>query len=147
MQIEYGYDITVAVRQPTPFHALLDVHPDERADILTESPFGLVPPAAVGLSTDAFGNRLRRFILRAGETTLSQRGVIEASGAPDRAAPDARALEVAELPAEALQFLQGSRYCETDKLANLAWKQFGGMRAGYAQVQAVCDYVHRRIAF
>lgn len=147
MQIEYGYDITVAVGQPTPFHALLDVHPDRRDDIITESAFGLMPPAAVGVSSDAFGNRLRRFILRNGETTLSQRGLVTDSGALDRAEPGARALQVAELPAEALQFLQGSRYCETDKLGNLAWNLFGGISPGYAQAQAVCDYVHHRITF
>jgi transglutaminase-like putative cysteine protease len=147
MQIEYGYDITVEVRQPTPFHALLDVHPERRDDILDETPFGLIPPASVGLSNDAFGNRLRRFILRTGETTLSQRGAIEDSGAPDHEASAARALEIGELPAEALQFLQGSRYCETDKLGNLAWKLFGGLPTGYTRVRAVCDYVHDRISF
>ncbi len=147
MQIEYGYDITVAVCQPTPFHALLDVHPDRRSDIVTESPFGLLPPASVGLTRDAFGNRLRRFLLRPGDATLSQRGVINDSGTLDRAEPDARLLDIPELPAEALQYLQGSRYCETDKLSTLAWRLFGGIKGGYAKVQAICDFTHQRIAF
>jgi transglutaminase-like putative cysteine protease len=147
MQIEYGYDITVAVQQLTPFHALLDVHPDRRHDIVTESPFGLLPPAVVGLARDAFGNQLHRFIVRPGEATLSQRGVINDSGEPDRIAPDAHALAVEELPAEALQYLQGSRYCETDKLSPLAWRLFGGVKGGYARAQAICEFVHSRIAF
>jgi transglutaminase-like putative cysteine protease len=147
MQIEYGYDITVETRQPVPFHALLDVHPERRGDIVSEDPFGLAPPASVGLARDAFGNRLRRFILRAGTTTLTQRGIIGDSGELDRAAPDARIMGVHELPAEALQFLLGSRYCETDKLGALAWRLFGGIPGGYARVQAICDFVHERITF
>lgn len=147
MRIEYGYDITVAVTQPTPFHALLDVHPDRRGDIVAETPWGAMPSAIAGLTTDAFGNRMRRFIMTAGETTLSQRGVLTDSGLPDLAATAARALDIPALPTEALQFLQGSRYCETDRMSDLAWRMFGGMPRDGAMVQAVCDVVHRRIAF
>ncbi len=147
MQIEYGFDIAVGVRQATPFHALLDVHPDRRGDIVNEGAFGVTPPAMLSLTTDAFGNRMRRFLLRPGETMLSQRGVILDSGEPDRAAPNARAMDVADLPADTLQFLAGSRYCETDKLGDLAWKQFAGLPRGYKLVEAVCDFTHRRIAF
>jgi transglutaminase-like putative cysteine protease len=147
MQIEYGFDIAVAVSQATPFHSLLDIHLDRRGDILTENAFGLTPPATLSLTADAFGNRMCRFMLRAGETLLSQRGVILDSGEPDPAAPDARAFDVADLPADTLQFLSGSRYCETDKLSDQAWTLFGGMPRGYKQVEAICDFAHRRIAF
>jgi len=144
MQIQYGYEIAVAVLQPTAFHALLDVHPERRADIVTESPFGSAPSTLV---IDAFGNRMRRFTLRAGEITLSQSGVVTDSGQPDRANPAARAIDVAALPVETLQFLQGSRYCETDRLGEFAWKQFGGLPRDYALVEAIRDFSHRRIAF
>jgi transglutaminase-like putative cysteine protease len=147
MQIEYGFDITVAVQQPTHFLALLDVHPERRGDILTESAFSLTPPAIAALSTDAFGNRMHRFTARAGETTLSHRGVITDSIGLDRADPAAQALDVPALAAETLQFLQGSRYCETDRLGEFAWKQFGGLPRDYALIQAICDFAHRRIAF
>src|ERR1035438_8054980 len=48
---------------------------------------------------------------------------------------------------EALVFLLGSRYCETDLLSQTAWQLFGGMSPGYPRVQAICDYVHNHIAF
>ncbi len=41
----------------------------------------------------------------------------------------------------------GSRYCDTDRLSDLAWSLFGGTAPGWARVQAICDYVHDRIAF
>jgi transglutaminase-like putative cysteine protease len=54
---------------------------------------------------------------------------------------------VQDLPEEALVFLLGSRYCETDLLSQTAWQLFSGTAPGYARVQAICDYVHNHIVF
>jgi transglutaminase-like putative cysteine protease len=54
---------------------------------------------------------------------------------------------VENLPAETLIFLLGSRYCETDRLSEVAWSLFEKSPPGWARVQAICDFVHRRIAF
>jgi transglutaminase-like putative cysteine protease len=54
---------------------------------------------------------------------------------------------VPELPEEALLFLLGSRYCETDRLSETAWKLFGNAPTGWGRVQAICDYVHNHISF
>ena len=48
---------------------------------------------------------------------------------------------------ETLLFLLGSRYCETDKLSEIAWKLFGNTPMGWARTQAICDYVHNHITF
>jgi transglutaminase-like putative cysteine protease len=40
-----------------------------------------------------------------------------------------------------LLFLLGSRYCETDKLADIAWHHFGVSPRGWYRVQAICDFV------
>ena len=44
-------------------------------------------------------------------------------------------------------FLLGSRYCETDRLSDIAWSLFGQSPIGAPWVQAICDYVHEHIAF
>jgi len=54
---------------------------------------------------------------------------------------------VQDLPDEVLVFLLGSRYCETDRLSQLAWSLFGHTPEGWPRVQAICDYVHKRIEF
>src|SRR6185295_17499838 len=46
-----------------------------------------------------------------------------------------------------LVYLLGRRYCETDKLSNLAWQLFGTTPPGWARVQAICDYVHSNVTF
>src|SRR5260370_31327450 len=54
---------------------------------------------------------------------------------------------VEDLPDEALVFLRPSRYCETDRLSEIAWSLFGKTPPGWARVQAICDYVHQHIVF
>jgi transglutaminase-like putative cysteine protease len=44
-------------------------------------------------------------------------------------------------------YLLGSRYCDTDNLATIAWSLFGSSTPGWHRVQAVCDFVHRHIKF
>ncbi len=51
------------------------------------------------------------------------------------------------LPDEVLVYLLGSRYCETDRLSDLAWSLFGATPLGWPRVQAIVDYVHNHIAF
>ena len=52
-----------------------------------------------------------------------------------------------ELPEETLLFLLGSRYCETDLLSEAAWGLFGKSPMGWRRVQAICEFVHRHVAF
>ena len=54
---------------------------------------------------------------------------------------------VQALPTDTLLFLLGSRYCETDRLADEAWRLFGTTPPGWARVQAICDFVHDHITF
>ena len=51
------------------------------------------------------------------------------------------------LPAETLVYLLGSRYCETNRLTELAWNLFGQTPPGWDRVQAICDFVHEHIQF
>jgi transglutaminase-like putative cysteine protease len=61
--------------------------------------------------------------------------------------PDATAHPLEELPVEALMFVLGSRYCETDRLSDIAWNTFGHLPRGWLLVQAICDFAHDRIKF
>jgi transglutaminase-like putative cysteine protease len=73
--------------------------------------------------------------------------IINDSGKQDEVAPDAPQWDIDQLPDNALVYLLGSRYCDTEKLRDLAWSLFGNIPGGWQRVQAVCDYVHNRIQF
>jgi transglutaminase-like putative cysteine protease len=78
---------------------------------------------------------------------LSTDAVVTDSGLPDEVAPDAGQVAVENLPEEAIVFLLASRFCDSDRLLDLAWTLFGGTLPGWARVQAICDYVNQRITF
>jgi transglutaminase-like putative cysteine protease len=59
----------------------------------------------------------------------------------------AREVVPSRLPDEALVYLMGSRYCETDKLGAQAWSLFGQLEPGWPRVQAVVDFVHNHLTF
>jgi transglutaminase-like putative cysteine protease len=51
------------------------------------------------------------------------------------------------LPDDILVYLLGSRYCETDRLAETAWSLFAATEPGWARVQAIVAFVHDHIEF
>jgi transglutaminase-like putative cysteine protease len=147
MLIRYGCELSVAVERPTPVFCLVDIHPDRRKDIVRETSLRASPSVPLKTMHDAFGNIMRRTVLPAGETSLSLDGVIADPGLPDAREPGARTLPVTELPGDVAVYLNGSRYCETDRLGAIAWGSFGHLAPGTGMVQAICDFAHDRLAF
>jgi transglutaminase-like putative cysteine protease len=96
---------------------------------------------------DAFGNTCTRLEAPAGTLTITADGIMEDAGLPEPANWSALEYPVQDLPAEALQYLLASRYCETDLLMNEAWRLFGNVAPGWSRVQAICDFVNREITF
>ena len=82
-----------------------------------------------------------------GRTTIATSFEIYDHGRPDPVARDATQHDIRDLPDDVLVFLLGSRYCDTDRLGDFAWAQFGQTAPGWSRVQAICDFVHAHIAF
>lgn len=147
MLIRLGYDIVFDTPLPVPMIALLKVHPS-RANDLREPDLLIVEPATdVEYYTDNFGNNCCRFVAPAGRIRLSNSTLIYDSGEPDPVAPRARQLPVQDLPFDVLPYLLNSRYCEVDRMINIASELFGATPPGWARVQAVCSWVHDHVTF
>jgi hypothetical protein len=125
MLIRYGCELSVMVERPTPVFCLIDIHPERRKDIIREMAFRASPALPLKTMHDAFGNVMQRALLHPGETSLLLDGVIADPGLPDARNVAARALPVTELPGDVAIYLNGSRYCEIDKLGAIAWSEFG----------------------
>ncbi len=147
MRIRAGFEIIYECPAPTPMLLALSVHPSRRDDLETPDWLRTDPALDVRQYIDGFGNIISRIVAPAGRTSLSADFVIRDSGLPDEVAPDAAQSPVADLPDEVAVFLLGSRYCETDRLSNIAWSLFERTPPGWARVQAIVDYVHQRITF
>ncbi|MDJ0389607.1 transglutaminase family protein [Roseomonas sp. E05] len=147
MQIRAGYEVTYDCPQPTPMLLALSVHPSRLPDVVGPHQIAFDPPVRTTEYRDSFGNICTRLVAPPGRLTISADFLIQDPGMPDIVAPDAVQHSIEDLPDETLVFLLGSRYCDTDRFADLAWSLFGSTPPGWARVQAICDYVHGRIAF
>lgn len=147
MLIRAGYNIALQCDQETPLMALISVHPSRTGDLRTPAVITSNGPAPLIASVDDFGNLRTRTVAPAGVLELSTEFIIQDSGQPDEVDLFAQETPVAALPDEALRFLLGSRYCETDRLSAVAWALFGHLPPGFQRVQAIVDYVHRRLTF
>ncbi len=147
MQFQIGFELVYSFPQPTPIILHVNVHHSRADDLVIPDRLTTEPAVAVTDYRDAFGNPCARLVAPAGRLRLTADGVIEDSGQPDEMQFAAGQDSVQDLPEDALVFLLGSRYCETDLLSETAWQLFSGTDRGYACVNAICEYVHRHIAF
>jgi transglutaminase-like putative cysteine protease len=147
MRIQLGYDLRFSTPAAVAMVALLQVHPSRRHHLQTPDQVGIDPAVAFDQYQDSFGNLCTRFVAPAGEVRLYGASVIDDSGEPDPQNHAAREVPVAQLPADTLRYLLPSRYCEVDRLSNVATDLFGGVAPGWGRVQAVCDWVHQKVTF
>ena len=147
MKLRVGYDMSYDCAQDTPMILSLHIHDSRAADIIEAQQLTVEPPVAVTHFRDFYGNPCSRLVAPAGRVRLRNHALLTDSGLPDEIAPDAEQSVVEDLPVETLPYLLGSRYCETDRLSDIAWNLFGSTPPGWARVQAICDWVHNHIRF
>lgn len=56
-------------------------------------------------------------------------------------------IPVARLPMDVMGYVYPSRYCQSDQLHRLAVAEFGHLWQGYSRVQAIQEWVQRRVKF
>ena len=147
MRIKVGCELSFEFPQATPLIATLNVHFSRVSDLERPDHLRTFPAVPIEGYRDSFGNWCNRLIAPAGRFTLGTDTVIRDIGQPETATPGLPQHQIQQLPTETLQFLLGSRYCETDRLSDEAWRLFKDTPLGWPRVQAVCDFVHNHIGF
>ncbi len=147
MKIRVGYEITYDCPQPTPMILTLNIHYTRASDILVPDHLITQPSVPVSAYRDNFGNWCSRIVAPKGQIRLSSDAVVNDTGLVDSATTSAWQLPVQDLPEETLVFLLGSRYCDTDRLSQIAWDLFEHAPTGWGRVQAICDFVHNHVSF
>jgi transglutaminase-like putative cysteine protease len=147
MKIRAGFTLGYQCAQPTAMLLVLNIHPSRRVDLLTEQVIAFDQPIDARSYTDGFGNACTRIVAPQGSTTISSEFEIYDSGQPDLIPEDAFQHDIKDLPDDVLVFLLGSRYCDTDRLADFAWAQFSSTPLGWPRVKAILDFVHSHITF
>jgi transglutaminase-like putative cysteine protease len=147
IRIAYTVELAYEVRQPGA-DFILNIQAARTACQQVVHEQLAVEPALVGREWSDPVTAARQLRLRAGVGRL----VIRHAGTVDlrHFSADPEGVPetwVCDLPPAVLPYLYPSRYCESDTLNAFAMQQFGGLRQGYARVQAICDWVQGHVGF
>jgi transglutaminase-like putative cysteine protease len=96
---------------------------------------------------DSHGNTTYRSTFMPGRNEILHDALVAVSSWPDSREVRGPIRPVGDLPDELLRYTLPSRYCDSDKLMDFAWQNFGQVPHGLPRVQAICDWVHRNIEY
>ncbi len=147
MLIRVGFEISYGAVAETPMVIMMRIHPSRARDIVGEETIITEPNVRIRYYHDSFGNICGRLIAPPGGITFRGDALVRDTGLPDAVVPEAQQMPVEQLPDEVLLYLMASRYCETDRLTDFAWSQFGNTPPGWARVQAINTWVHNHVRF
>lgn len=131
---------------PTSALFLLRPRPDANVLVIEERlSFGIGVEGSV--FEDSYGNSRQRSMLMPGTNEIRHDALVAVTSQPDSREMSSPILAIDELPSNVLRYTMPSRYCDSDKLMNFAWQQFGQIEHGLPRVQAICDWVHSNIEY
>jgi transglutaminase-like putative cysteine protease len=144
--VRVGCSLAYDTPAPTPVLFVLRPRLEGRVLVMQERlSFGIGQPAYE--FQDSHNNIVYRSMLMPGRNEIRHDALVAVSSLPDSSTVIGPILPVAQLPSEWLRYTLPSRYCDSDKLMNFAWNQFGQVPQGLPRVQAICDWVHNNIEY
>ena len=119
----------------------------EPAQSITKELLEIQPGLSLQEYADPHGNIVSRVNLPPGRTTIRHDAFVAMPIHPEPPILSGAPVPVKELSPELLRYTLPSRYCDSDRLMDFAYQQFGNGPQGIERVQAICDWVHNHIAY
>lgn len=149
IRVRAGFELHFEVPYPTPM--LFVVEPQnsgaQRVVDARRRISPALPLSATPTYRDPFDNVVWRVTAPAGTLKVSHDLIAEVAAHPDPTLPALPKTRVEDLPGEVLHYLLPSRYVDSDLVSAEAWRLFGDVTGGWAQVQAVCDHLQQTLAY
>lgn len=146
LTVRIGCRIAYETTVNTPILFVLRPRFDERHMVRSEKlTFGFGLPAYE--FQDSHGNLTHRAMLLPGRNEIHHDALVAVSSLPDPLGKGMSPVPVSFLPTDVLRYTMPSRYCDSDKLRDFAWRHFGSITNGPERVQAICDWVHQNIEY
>lgn len=144
--VRVGCHLTYETTVQTPVLFVLKPRLEGRVLVMQEKlSFGIGLPSYE--FQDSHGNITYRSTFMPGRNEIRHDALVAVSSLPDTRNIQGNIVPVGQLPHELLRYTLPSRYCDSDKLMNFAWNQFGQITHGLPRVQAICDWVHNNIEY
>lgn len=96
---------------------------------------------------DDHGNIVYRMMLREGHNLLRYDAIVKVPSAREDAFWLDGPIAPEDLPPSVLHYTLPSRYADSDKLRDFAWKHFGQISNGLPRVLAICKWIHDNIEY
>jgi len=146
LTVRVGCKLAYQTSVATPVLFVLKPRLEGRVLVIQESlSFGIGQPSYE--FQDSHGNITYHSLLQPGLNEIRHDALVAVSSLPDSREVAGPVRPVGQLPCEVLRYTLPSRYCDSDKLMNFAWQQFGQTTHGLPRVQAICDWVHNNIEY
>jgi transglutaminase-like putative cysteine protease len=147
VRLQFGIELRYEIAG-FPADFIFNIHAAEtQCQSLVGEKLELTPRVPVSLSVDpAHGNRYARLRADPGSLVVRYDATVDIAhyfASADRIGEVA----IADLPPETLPYIFPSRYCQSDRLQQVAREQFGAMQPGYGRVRAIRDWVQQRTRF
>ncbi|MCY7284525.1 MAG: transglutaminase family protein [Cyanobacteria bacterium CAN_BIN43] len=145
MRLDAGCQLLFETNAAVPAIFMLRPSSNSEQQILAED-CSLQPNVSVHEYKDGYGNWCERLVVPSGSFQLTTQ--VQAETAAAIAVNfDANFVSTENLPDSTLQFLLPSRYCQADLLSDLATQIVGDRPMGYAQVDAIQNWIYDNIKY
>jgi transglutaminase-like putative cysteine protease len=143
MWLHAACDLTFEVATPTPLILMLRPRSGYQQWVAREA-YTLRPSVPVTEFTDIYGNLCQRLVAPVGEFYIRTSADVMTTDSVD-VDLGAPFTEVQDLPDSVLCYLLPSRYCESDRLGEIARDIVWDAPPGYGQVARIADWVRRSV--
>jgi transglutaminase-like putative cysteine protease len=146
LTVRVGCDLHYQCESSATAILIVTPRPDEDRPVRQETlDFGRAAKAEK--ITDADGNIAYRVLLEAGLNEIRHDALVDVPMTPDKSDDLGHILPVSALEPALLRYLLPSRYCDSDRLFELASEKFGGIYDPAERVQAISDWIHHNIEY
>jgi transglutaminase-like putative cysteine protease len=144
--VRAGCSITYRAAIPASIFITLKPHQGLAQHIERER-LSITPRQGILEYEDSHGNIIHRFQLHEGLNTVIYDSLVWVPSITENSEPFGPPLPIEQLPDSLMRYTLPSRYCDSDKLLDFAFQQFGQAPHGWERVQAICDWVHKNIEY
>ena len=145
MQLFAGCEISMDASAPTPVILMLKPRSGLGQWVFREE-YMLEPNVPVVEYTDSYGNLCQRLVVPQGSFHVRTTASVATADQID-VQPGAPFVIVQNLPDNVLDFLLPSRYCQSDRLGDLATEIVVDSQPGYDQVEAIRRWIQANVEY
>ncbi len=146
LRVRVGCDVLYEMDNQTPMQFVVQALDAAEQQVVQEIQV-IEPELPIDRVQDSYGNIIWRLVAPPGTVRVRYDALVAVSALPDPSLVQLQKTPVYALPGEVISYLWPTRYCPSDLMLGEAWRLFGHVEGGSAQVQAVCDWLHANIEY